>query len=148
MENNHCKEVCLFRGIFWQAWKLRSYLCYFSSKSVCVRVQVCVYMDVISSYSLDYVFLTVYMCSFKKEGDGNPFVKTVHAVKRTLMFFTFTLSIAPICFDWTYLNLKTPVPCDFSSRHMKAGTCQEHLDVCVAFTSSVKYSGESRGQLI
>ena len=64
-------------------------------------------------------------------------------VKRDLM--SFTLKIAQYVLTELASTSRLQVPCDFSSRQMKAGSCQEHLDVYVAFTSNIKFAGESRG---
>lgn len=89
------------------------------------------------------------MCSLNK-GERRESIcwNCPHCNAYALLFFTFTLSLLQHVLIELASTSGLQMPCDFSSRHKKAGSCQEHLDVCIAFLSNIKCVSGSRGSLI
>lgn len=72
---------------------------------------------------------------------GIPYKHCLCCNTQSLLFFTFTLRVAPCCLIELVSTSSLQVPCDFSSWHGKAGSCQEHLDLYISWRSNVQFSG-------
>lgn len=91
---------------------------------VCLVIDQFLQFEFILSYSL-HVFIQMQEC------EGNPFVKTAHCNACALLFVMFALRMLQEVFIELASTSGFRMPCDFSSRHKKAGSCQEHLDLSI-----------------